>query len=461
VHLVMLVALAIWKVPVEDKGITLVIKTPILEEKKEELKLPEEFYFSELPAEQVGANSVNGTEMALSEAPVVSEVSAIPSPNEEPITSEVAQIEINNMITQATGLHYNANLAVKGAAGHGTTGAMGAIDRITHEILLSLEERKTLVVWLFDQSPSMIKQRSEVHDRFDRIYRELGVIEAAENKAFAKHDDKPLLTSVVAFGDKVSLLTKKPTDNLSEIKAAVKSIEMDTTGVERIFSAIYMAADEYKSLRTPKEGSKEPERNVMIIAFTDEAGEDQAGLDQAEFRGLEGRRGSDRFRLRSLFAHSLVLRDRRNFLHRASQPQCEPGGDARRSGSLFGPYQALLRSRSDAEVSPRLCAGGRIPAPHQPKQGASGACRSRQVLGFDANGKSPLSFCEEQRGRVRQRTLGSAERRRQTGAEDRPDGRPSAARRRRPRERDKRSLASRLRLGDGPRAGRQGSHRSL
>jgi hypothetical protein len=280
VHLVMLVALAIWKVPVEDKGITLVIKTPILEEKKEELKLPEEFYFSELPAEQVGANSVNGTEMALSEAPVVSEVSAIPSPNEEPITSEVAQIEINNMITQATGLHYNANLAVKGAAGHGTTGAMGAIDRITHEILLSLEERKTLVVWLFDQSPSMIKQRSEVHDRFDRIYRELGVIEAAENKAFAKHDDKPLLTSVVAFGDKVSLLTKKPTDNLSEIKAAVKSIEMDTTGVERIFSAIYMAADEYKSLRTPKEGSKEPERNVMIIAFTDEAGEDQAGLDQ-------------------------------------------------------------------------------------------------------------------------------------------------------------------------------------
>src|SRR5690606_16804288 len=171
----------------------------------------------------------------------------------------VAQIEINNTIQQATGLHFNANLAVKGAAGQGTTGAVGAIDRLTHEILLSLQERKTLVVWVFDQSPSMLRQRKEVLDRFDRVYQELGVIEAAENEAFKKHDDKPLLTSVMCFGDKVSLLTKKPTDNLSEIKAAVAGIEMDLTGVERIFSAIYMAADQYKGYRVPKGESREPE----------------------------------------------------------------------------------------------------------------------------------------------------------------------------------------------------------
>ena len=28
---------------------------------------------------------------------------------------------------------------------------LGAVDRITHEILLSLDERPTLVVWLFDR----------------------------------------------------------------------------------------------------------------------------------------------------------------------------------------------------------------------------------------------------------------------------------------------------------------------
>lgn len=280
VHIVLLVVLAIIKVPQHEDEVTLVISSPVAVERDEELQLPDDFYFSELPSEQIGAHSTNSTEMAFSEAPIVAEIAAIPSPNEIEVTSEVAQLEINNMIEQATGLHYNANLAVKGAAGHGTTGAVGAIDRLTHEILLSLEERKTLVIWLFDQSPSMIKQRSEVLDRFDKVYQELGVIEAAENPAFKKHADKPLLTSIVAFGDKVSLLTQKPTDNLSEIKSVVKSIEMDNSGVERIFSAIYMSADQYKSMRVTKEGADGPERNVMIIAFTDEAGEDQSGLDK-------------------------------------------------------------------------------------------------------------------------------------------------------------------------------------
>jgi hypothetical protein len=154
VHLVILVGLAFMRVPMKDNQITLMITAPIEEKEEEELKLPEEFYFNELPSDHVGANSTNGAEMAFSEAPVISEISAVPSPNEIPeVTSDEAQIEINNMIVQATGLHYNANIAVKGAAGQGTTGASGAIDRLTHEILLSLEERKTLVVWVFDQSP--------------------------------------------------------------------------------------------------------------------------------------------------------------------------------------------------------------------------------------------------------------------------------------------------------------------
>ena len=84
--------------------------------------------------------------------------------------------------------------------GEGTTGATGEIDRITHEILLSLEERKTLVVWLFDQTASLIPQRKAIRDRFNRIYDELGVVEASGNDNFVKHESKPLLSSVVAFG---------------------------------------------------------------------------------------------------------------------------------------------------------------------------------------------------------------------------------------------------------------------
>jgi hypothetical protein len=236
------------------------------------LKTPQEVYFSHLPSEQIGSNSVEGDLMALSMAPEVSEVSNLPTPLEID-TSEIATIEIDHAVKVATGLHYSENIVVKGAAGEGTTGAVGAVDRLTHEILLSLEERKTLVVWLFDQSPSMIRQRSTVNERFDRIYKELGVLEAAKMEAFHKHDDKPLLTSVVAFGEKVTAMTKQPTDQLDEIKQAVDAIPADDSGDEMTFHAVIQAARQYGKYRLTNGGK--PDRNVLLVVFTDEAGSDQ------------------------------------------------------------------------------------------------------------------------------------------------------------------------------------------
>lgn len=279
VHLALVLTLGLIPLVMEDDQISLTVNSTPPEEEKVELTIPEEFYFSEQPSEEVGANSVQGEAMALSEAPIISEVSAIPSHQELMPESENAEIEINNTIEVATGLNFNANLSVKGAAGEGTTGAVGAIDRLTHEILLSLEERKTLVVWMFDQTASLIPQRNAIHDRFDRIYEELGIIEAAGNKNFVKHDDKPLLSSIVAFGSGVSLMTKKPTDSLAELKAAVKGIPEDKSGDENAFKAIYEVAKNYGTFRFAENGA-EPERNVMIVVFTDEAGSDQRGLDE-------------------------------------------------------------------------------------------------------------------------------------------------------------------------------------
>ena len=98
------------------------------------------------------------------------------------------------------GRNVTENLLIKGAGSTGTVGADGAIDRITNEILLSLDERPTLVVWLFDQSGSLKAQRESIAERFDRVYNELGVIEASGNPAFSRHQDKPLLTAVASFG---------------------------------------------------------------------------------------------------------------------------------------------------------------------------------------------------------------------------------------------------------------------
>jgi hypothetical protein len=273
-HLGIVIALGLVPLVLPDNQVTLTLTTTEPEEVEEELQIPQEFAFSDQPADEVGANSVSGDAVALSMAPVISEVSAIPNHLEPQTTDSNVHIEINNAIQVATGLHYNQNLAVKGAAGEGTTGAEGAIDRLTHEILLSLEERKTLVVWMFDQTASLIPQRNAIHDRFDRIYQELGIIEAAGNEAFAKHEDKPLLSSIVAFGSGVHLVTKEPTDNLSELKQAVKELPNDDSGQESVFTAIHEAARHYAEFRYTTELQPKPERNVMLVVFTDEAGSD-------------------------------------------------------------------------------------------------------------------------------------------------------------------------------------------
>lgn len=276
IHVGVLVALGLWPLVFQNDHVELTLETP-LEEEVVELKSHEEVFFSEQPTIEIGANSNADAEMAFSEAPLVSEVSDIPIP-QDMTPKEIGEIEINNQVEVATGLHYNEILAVKGHVGEGTTGASGAIDRITHEILLSLEERRTLVLWLFDQSGSLARQREEIHARFDRIYEELGILEAAQNPAFAKYEKKPLVTSVYAFGSEVRAMLAKPTDNLVEIKQAVKGIEQDDSGTERVFQAIYEATNAYSGYRAPDENG-EPKRNVMVIVVTDEAGDDQDGVD--------------------------------------------------------------------------------------------------------------------------------------------------------------------------------------
>ena len=273
-HLGLLLALGLVPLLLKQTDQTMTFVAPNQEiEEEDELRLPEEFHINERPTAKIGANSVSETGMALSAAEILSDVSDVPSPVElTPV--DIAKIEINHAVEVATALHID-NLPVRGAAGEGTTGAMGAIDRLTQEIMLSIEERNTLVVWLFDQSGSLSRQRDEIHNRFDRIYEELGVIEASGNPAFKRPDDKPLLSSVMAFGDKVEFMTDKPTDSIAELKDAVSKIKLDETGTERVFSAIYMAAFKYKKYRL-----QSPHRNVMLIVVSDEVGNDVVGLDK-------------------------------------------------------------------------------------------------------------------------------------------------------------------------------------
>lgn len=282
VHLVALVMLATLAFLIPGENEFLLSSTPV--DYNDEL-LPEEIHFAEQLPPEVGALSTQSTTNAEAAAPELSEVSEILQNLEVvSLVSEIEAIEVEQPIFTAPNL--NDHLLVQGTGTVGATGAEGAVDRITHEILLSLEQRPTLVVWLFDESGSLQGQRAAIAKRFERIYEELGVIEAAGNPAFKRQEDKPLLTSVASFEATTTVHTEKPTDDLGEIQEAMQSIERKAallfqdqsvaTGQENTFAAIGQLATKYRNYRT-----KAPRRNVMIVVFTDESGDDFHNLDGA------------------------------------------------------------------------------------------------------------------------------------------------------------------------------------
>ncbi len=236
--------------------------------------LPEEFRFSDETEDQIGALADAGSTDAAPAAPlpdIASEVLLKIEPTA--LTGTVEAFEITEPVM--TSPTVSEDMLVKGVGAVGATGAAGAVDRITQEILNSIDLRPTLVVWLFDQSGSLKPQREEIAQRFDHIYEQLGVIAAAGDPAFAKHKDKPLLTAVASFGKGSTLLTPEPTDDLAEVQAAVRAIKDDDAGVENIFTAIGTVATQFRNYRL-----KSPRRNVMIVVFSDEAGNDVGRVDE-------------------------------------------------------------------------------------------------------------------------------------------------------------------------------------
>lgn len=274
-HVVLILSLAVVPIMVTVPEVFSFKPASLVEE--EPLAVIDEIAISDDPSTEVGANSISESGMALSTAPVLAELSEIPSPSFDNPTIN-ATFDLTNQIDQAMGL-VRSNIVVKGMTGVGTTGTDGAVDRVTYEILRAMEERPTLVVWFFDQSGSLQKRRQEIRDRFDRIYEELGIVARSKKDQPEKSGgDEPLLTSILAFGNQVNLLTPKPTAEIEEIRTAIDGVTQDDSGVERVFTALYRGIEKYKGYRTGRGGASH-ERNVLFIVVTDERGDDANGLD--------------------------------------------------------------------------------------------------------------------------------------------------------------------------------------
>ncbi len=277
-HLIVVLTLALMPVrpKVDEEAVVLVSSRP---DPDDEVRLIENVVSSDEPTSEIGNQGDSSADMAAASAEMFASIAEIPNPIEvEPV--DRGQIMVNKMFAQSVAPLDRLEDA-KGTVGEGTQGVAGAVDRITFEILRSVEERPTLVVWMFDQSGSLHRQRGEIRDRFDRIYQELGV--AAEGRlspSSRSQGDIPILTSIIGFGSGVRLFTEEPTDDLNEIKSVLDAIEIDSSGVERPFTAVTSAVDQYRSLRRPR-GTNGPQRNVMFIVVTDERGDDTDQLEPA------------------------------------------------------------------------------------------------------------------------------------------------------------------------------------
>lgn len=167
-----------------------------------------------------------------------------------------------------TGVKLDTRLAVRGGTdtSGGTGGVGGAIGRLTYEIARSLDDRKTLVIWLLDATASLKSQREELAKRIDRVYEELGVLGKDQNRA--------LLTAVVAFGERDVAMLDQPTDDVEAIKKAIRSIKEDETGTENTFTAIANALRKWGKYRTMDR------RNILVMVMTDEKGDDERSLEE-------------------------------------------------------------------------------------------------------------------------------------------------------------------------------------
>jgi hypothetical protein len=141
--------------------------------------------------------------------------------------------------------------------------AMGAV---ADEVNSAVELRKTLVVWLVDQSASAATYRSELQSGLSSIYADQARGGRGADKAAS--DDAALMSVVGVFGEGLTWSVEEPTANATEIESAVSAITDDASGTENVFAAIKAAAEKYLPYRSEKD------RYLMIVVITDEAGDD-------------------------------------------------------------------------------------------------------------------------------------------------------------------------------------------
>ncbi len=142
----------------------------------------------------------------------------------------------------------------------------GAVDRITLEIMERLHDGPVLVVWLMDESISLVDQRAEVAERLEKVYEEIGQTKDRRRAG--------LLSAVVGFGHQVKERVA-PTTDYERVLKEIGDVNADPTGIENVFSAVIYAVQKYRPLISAEK------RQIMCVVWTDESGDDYLRVEEA------------------------------------------------------------------------------------------------------------------------------------------------------------------------------------
>lgn len=138
VHLSFLVLISLISTQAARHLPELVLTAPPASDPQIEELSQQEFHFDPEPRDLIGGSAIGGPVEDLPSQLETPDIPLIAGLDME--QQDVGTVELRQVIHAATGAEFNLNHAIKGSAGVGVTGADGAIDRITHEILMSLEE---------------------------------------------------------------------------------------------------------------------------------------------------------------------------------------------------------------------------------------------------------------------------------------------------------------------------------
>jgi hypothetical protein len=172
-----------------------------------------------------------------------------------------------------TATMFSQNVSIKGNGAEHVGSTEGAVDRVADEILRRLEKGRTLVVWAFDASGSLQAERERLAKHIETVYDHIA---KADEKSPAASGEG-LLTAVVSFGQDRKVLTQNPTDDPNTIASAIRSVALDTTGIESTFTTVGEIVRKWGNYKD-KAGNR---FRTMIIVVTDEIGDDRERAEDA------------------------------------------------------------------------------------------------------------------------------------------------------------------------------------